>query len=240
MIESFTRTKMLIGAERQTLLEKARVAVFGAGGVGSYTIEALARSGIGRIDIIDGDVISVTNINRQIIALENTVGMQKAELAKRRVTAINSRADARAYPLFFTADTAHEIPFQEYHYIVDAIDTVTSKLLLISYAKAAGVPVISSMGTGNKLNPLMFKIADISQTSICPLARVMRKELKKLEISGVKVLYSTEEPLTPEAAEQGEQKGTAGRPVPGSVPFVPSVAGLLIAGEVFKDLTGLH
>lgn len=240
MIESFARTKMLIGAEKQKRLEKAKVAVFGAGGVGSYTIEALARSGIGRIDIIDGDVVSATNINRQIIALEKTVGLQKAELAVGRVLAINSQVDARAYPLFFTADTAKQIPFGDYNYIVDAIDTVTSKLLLITYAKAAGVPVISSMGTGNKLNPLMFQIADISETRSCPLARVMRKELKRRGITNLKVLYSTEEPLMPESAAPGDKKGTAGRPVPGSVPFVPAVAGLLIAGEVFKDLTGMN
>ena len=236
MLDSFTRTQMLIGSEKLEKLKNARVAVFGAGGVGSYTIEALARSGVGRIDIIDGDTVSVSNINRQIIALTETVGQSKAKLAKQRVLSINPKAEVNAFELFFTKETAGQIPFNEYDYIVDAIDTVTSKLALIVCAKTTGVPVISSMGTGNKFNPLAFKIDDISKTSVCPLARVMRRELKQLGISDVKVLYSTEEPAKPERFENGDFKGTAGRPVPGSLPFVPSAAGLIIAGEVFKDL----
>ena len=260
MLDYRTRTQRLIGPEKMERLKKSAVLVFGAGGVGSYVIEALARSGLGRVDIVDGDRVSVTNLNRQLIALETTIGQQKAELARDRIRSIRSDLASQSFPLFFTKETGDLLDFTRYDYIVDAIDTVTAKLEIIRRAKLAQVPVISAMGTGNKLNPMAFQIADIAKTSICPLARVMRRELKRMGLTDVKVLFSTEEALRPEAADPAEGrlekndpnaasseaycpekippevKGTAGRPVPGSVPFVPSVAGLLIAAEVFNDL----
>lgn len=238
MMNRFSRTELLIGEAGLYKLQQARVAVFGAGGVGGYAIEALARCGVGRLDIIDGDVVALTNLNRQIIALEESIGQPKAELEKRRVLQINPHAQVRAYQLFFTAENAREIPFSEYDYVIDAIDTVAGKLEIIRQAKAAGVPVISCMGAGNKLNPLAFQVADISKTSVCPLARVMRRELKNRGIENVKVVFSTEEALTPLPADVQDRKGTAGRPTPGSVSFVPSAAGLILAAEVFHDLTG--
>lgn len=238
MINRFSRTGLLIGDAGLDKLKNAKVAVFGAGGVGGYAIEALARSGVGRLDIIDGDVVAPTNINRQLIALEGTIGEPKAELERQRVLQINPRADVRAYPLFFTVENAGEIPFAEYDYVVDAIDTVAGKLEIIRQAKAAGARVISCMGAGNKLDPLAFRVADISKTSMCPLARVMRRELKKQGIRDVKVVYSTEEAQTPLPGDALDKKGTAGRPTPGSVPFVPSVAGLVLAAEVFRDIIG--
>jgi Dinucleotide-utilizing enzymes involved in molybdopterin and thiamine biosynthesis family 1 len=232
----FSRTEILIGKEKLDKLRSAHVAVFGAGGVGGYVIEALARSGVGKIDIIDGDRISITNLNRQIVALESTVGEYKAEAAKARILQINPAAKVRAYNLFFDDSTADTIHFHEYDYVVDAIDTVAGKIGIIQRAKEADVSVISSMGAGNKLDATAFRVADISKTRVCPLARVMRRELKKRGIANVKVVYSEEEALTPLPAEDGDKKGTAGRPVPGSVAFVPSAAGLIIAGEVFKDI----
>lgn len=236
MDERFLRTRMLIGEEGQRALMNASVAVFGAGGVGGAVIEALARSGIGRLDIVDGDTFSLSNLNRQILAVEAVVGKSKAEVAKERILSIHSKAQVTAQKLFYLPENAGAIDFTQYDYVVDAIDTVSGKLAIIKGAKRAGVPVISSMGTGNKLDPSAFEITDIKKTSVCPLARVMRQELKKHGISGVKVLYSKEEPRRPLQLSSTETKWTAGRPVPGSMPFVPPVAGYLIAAEVVRDL----
>lgn len=236
MTERYSRTEMLIGSEGMNRLKRASVAVFGAGGVGSYVIEALARSGIGRIDVIDNDTVSISNLNRQLIALDNTVGISKAELERQRILAINPEADARAINLFFSKENSSQIDFSEYDYVVDAIDTVTGKLEIIVRAKEAGAAVISCMGTGNKRDPSKFKVADISETRVCPLARVMRKELKHRGIEGVKAVFSEEEPMTPGEADIHDRKGTAGRPTPGSLPFVPGSAGLVIAGQVFWDI----
>lgn len=237
MEHRFSREEMLLGPEKMEKLKRSRVAVFGAGGVGGYAIEALARGGVGAIDVVDGDTVSLTNSNRQILALESTLGRPKAELAAERVREINPDCRAEGRVLFFTAETAGNFDFSRYDYIVDAIDMVTSKLLLIEKAKKAGVPVISCMGTGNKLDPMAFRVADISETSVCPLARVMRKELKKRGIEGVKVVFSTEEPRTPlSGGPENGQNGT-GRPVPGSVSFVPAAAGLLLAAEVILAIS---
>lgn len=236
MDERFLRTRMVIGDEGQETLMRASVAVFGAGGVGGAVIEALARSGIGRLDIIDGDSFSRSNLNRQILAVEPVLGKSKAQVAKERIFAINPQAQVTAWNLFYLPENAGAIDFTIYDYVVDAIDTVAGKLTIIEQAKQAGVPVISSMGTGNKLDPSAFEITDIRKTSVCPLARVMRQELKKRGITGVKVLYSKEEPRRPIELGGTESKGTAGRPVPGSMPFVPPVAGYLIAAEVVRDL----
>lgn len=238
MIHRFSREELLLGPEKLEKLKNARVAVFGAGGVGSYTIEALARSGVGALDLIDGDTVSLTNINRQIIALESTVGRLKAEVERERVLLINPACRVRAVPLFFTAEDDGGLDFSQYDYIADAIDTVSSKIEVIRRAKEAGAPVISCMGTGNKFDPMAFRVADISKTSVCPLARVMRRELKKRGIENVKTVFSTEEAKTPLPSEDSDVKGTAGRPVPGSLAFVPSAAGLLMAAEIVKDLTG--
>lgn len=235
---SFAREEMLIGPEKLGKLQNARVAVFGAGGVGGYVIEALARSGVGALDIIDGDRVSLTNLNRQIIALEGTVGKLKAEAAKERVLAIHSECRVRAVPLFFLPENDGGLDFAQYDYVADAVDTVTAKLEIIRRAKEAGVPVISCMGTGNKFDPMAFQVADISKTSVCPLARVMRRELKKRGIEHVKAVFSTEEAAVPLPPETGETKGTAGRTPPGSMAFVPSAAGLLMAAEIVKDLIG--
>jgi len=238
VIHRFSREELLLGPESLEKLKNARVAVFGAGGVGGYTIEALARSGVGALDIIDGDTVSLTNINRQIIALENTVGRLKADVARERVLLINPECRVRAVPLFFTAEDDGGLDFSQYDYVADAIDTVSSKIEVIRRAKEAGAPVISCMGAGNKFDPMAFRVADISKTSVCPLARVMRRELKKRGIENVKVVFSTEEAKTPLPASDSDVKGTAGRPTPGSLAFVPSVAGLLMAAEIVKDLTG--
>jgi len=236
MDERFLRTRMLIGEEGQAVLMNASVAVFGAGGVGGAVIEALARSGIGRLDIIDGDSFSLSNLNRQILAVESVVGKSKSEVAKERILSINPTARVTARKLIYLPENADVIDFTLYDYVVDAIDTVSGKLAIIKRAKRAGVPVISSMGTGNKLDPSAFEITDIKKTSVCPLARVMRRELKQCGISGVKVLYSKEEPRRPFQLSNAQTKGTAWRPVPGSMPFVPPVAGYLIAAEVVRDL----
>lgn len=235
MIHRYSREELLIGPEGLEKLRRARVAVFGVGGVGGYVVEALARSGIGALDLFDGDRVSLTNINRQIIALESTVGKLKVEVARDRVLDIDPQCRVEARPLFFTPENAHEVDFSQYDYVADAIDTVSSKIELIRLCREAGVPVISSMGAGNKLDPTAFRVADIEKTSVCPLARVMRRELKRRGITGVKAVYSTEESLRP-AAAPGDTKGTAGRPTPGSMAFVPSVAGLILAGEIVKDL----
>ncbi len=242
MIHRFSREELLLGPEKLEKLKASRVAVFGAGGVGSYVIEALARSGVGALDLIDGDTVSLTNINRQLFALESTLHLPKAEAAMKRVKDINPDCRVRAYPLFFTAETEESFDFSQYDYVADAIDTVTWKLLLISRAKQAKTPVISCMGTGNKLDPMAFQAADIFETTVCPLARVMRKELKKRGIEGVKAVFSTEEPKTPLPVEAGDEKGMGGEgerraATPGSMAFVPAAAGLLMAAEIVRDLT---
>lgn len=236
MLHRFSREELLIGPQGLEKLRQARVAVFGIGGVGGYVVEALARSGVGALDLFDGDRVSLTNINRQIIALESTVGRPKVEVAKERVLEINPECRVEARELFFTPENAGEVDFTQYSYVADAIDTVTSKIELIRLCREAGVPVISSMGAGNKLDPTAFRVDVMEKTSVCPLARVMRRELKKRGITGVKAVYSTEEALTPAVAVEGDTKGTAGRPTPGSMAFVPSVAGLILAGEIVKDL----
>ncbi len=233
----FSRTQLLLGQEAMSRLKQARVAVFGIGGVGGYTAEALVRSGIGSIDLIDSDTVSVTNINRQLFATHSTVGQLKVEVAKKRLLDINPEAVIRTYPVFYTPETADEFDFTQYDYIVDAIDTVTGKLCLAKRAFAVGTPIISCMGAGNKLDGTAFRVADISKTSICPLARVMRKELKKLGISHMKVVYSTEEALTPVGAEE-EAAAIGKRQIPGSTSYIPGIAGLLLAGEVIKALAG--
>ncbi|MGI6012431.1 MAG: tRNA threonylcarbamoyladenosine dehydratase [Ruminococcus sp.] len=235
MQQEFSRTEILIGEKGVSLLARAKVAVFGLGGVGSYAVEALARCGIGSLILVDHDVISKSNINRQLYALHSTVGKSKTEVAKARVRDIDSDILVHTYQTFYNDETAELFDLKSYDYIVDAIDTVSSKLLLIENAKKAGVPIICSMGTGNKLDPLKFEITDISKTSVCPLAKVMRQELKKRRIRKVKVLYSKEVPVK-RKTEIDEKKGSTNHPVPGSISFVPSVAGLLLAGEVIRDL----
>ena len=237
MREEFSRMGLLLGEEALSRLEGARVAVFGLGGVGGYTVEALARAGIGRLDLIDSDTVSLSNRNRQILATRSTLGLPKTEAAKRRVLDINGEAAVTTWELFYNADTADRIDLSVYDYIVDAIDTVTAKLLLIQRAHEAGTPIISCMGTGNKLDPTAFQVTDISKTSMCPLARVMRKELGKRGIKHLKVVYSQEEAMTPHGAEE-EMAALGKRQIPGSVSFVPGAAGLILAGEVIRDLTG--
>ncbi len=225
----FDRSEVLLGADALNKLKDAHVAVFGVGGVGSYTVEALVRSGVGKLSIFDADIVSETNINRQLVATTQTIGHDKVEVAKAHALDINPDVLVCAEKVFFNAENADSIDFSQFDYVVDAIDTVTSKILLIEKSKAASVPIISCMGTGNKLDPTRFKITDISKTSVCPLAKVMRYELKKRGITKVKVLYSEEEPIRHGLTENG-------KPIPGSVSFVPSVAGLIIAGEVIKDI----
>ena len=237
MREEFSRMGLLLGEEALSRLEGARVAVFGLGGVGGYTVEALARAGIGHLDLIDSDTVSLSNRNRQLLATRSTLGLPKVEAAKRRVLDINEEAKVTTWELFYNADTADRIDLSAYDYIVDAIDTVTAKLLLIQRAHDAGVPIISCMGTGNKLDPTAFQVTDISRTSMCPLARVMRKELGKRGIKHLKVVYSQEEAMTPHGAEE-EMAALGKRQIPGSVSFVPGAAGLILAGEVIRDLTG--
>lgn len=237
MLEQFLRTEMLLGSEALTRLQSARVAVFGLGGVGGYVVEALARSGVGSLDLIDSDTVSVSNLNRQILATHSTVGMLKVDAARQRVQDINPACNVKTYPIFYTPDTADSFDFTQYDYIVDAIDTVTGKLALVERAKAAGTPIICCMGTGNKLDASAFQVADISKTTMCPLARVMRKELTKRGIRHLKVVYSQEEALTPTGWEE-EAAALGKRQIPGSVAFVPGAAGLLLAGEVVRDLAG--
>lgn len=231
MKEQFRRTEAIIGTEGINKLQSSAVIIFGIGGVGSFVAEGLARAGVGKITLVDKDVIDITNINRQLPALHSTVGKSKAETMAKRIQDINPDCNVEAVECFFMPDTAGSFNFREYNYVVDAIDTVTGKLALIQKSYEEGTPVISSMGTGNKLDPSMFRVTNIEKTKVCPLAKVMRKELKARGIKGVKVLYSEEEPVKPE--HKGEE---AGRNVPGSISFVPSVAGLMIAGEVIKDL----
>ena len=234
MINEFSRTQLLFGADGMEKLKQSRVAVFGIGGVGGYAVEALARAGVGALDLIDSDVISVTNINRQIIALHSTVGQPKVEVMAARIKAINPDCEVRTYQCFYGPDTAETFDFTQYDYIIDAIDTVTGKLALVTQAQKAGTPIISSMGTGNKLDPTAFIVTDIYKTSFCPLARIMRKELRKRGVDRLKVVYSEEEALTPEGETEELPQGR--RSIPGSVSFVPSAAGLILAGEVIRDL----
>lgn len=229
MSEQFSRIELLLGNTAMEKLKAAHVAVFGVGGVGGYVVEALARSGIGTIDIVDSDTVALSNLNRQIIATLSSVGQYKVDVMERRIHDINPEAVVNVHKCFYLPETKDQFDFTQYDYVVDAIDTVTGKLQLIQQAKEAGTKVISCMGAGNKLDPTRFEVADISKTSVCPLARVMRQECKKRGIKDVKVVYSKEEPIKPRFAENAEV-------VPGSTAFVPSVAGLIIASEVIKDL----
>jgi tRNA A37 threonylcarbamoyladenosine dehydratase len=236
MNEFFSRTELLLGGDAMAKLAASRVAVFGIGGVGGYTVEALTRSGVGTLDIIDSDRVCESNLNRQIIATSKTVGMYKVDAAEERIHDINPNAVVNKYTTFYLPDTADQFDFTQYDYIVDAIDTISGKLKLIEDAAKAGTPIISSMGAGNKLDPTAFRVADIYETSVCPLARIMRKELKKRGVRRLKVVYSQEPPMEPR-----ERKTTdSGKPIPGSIAFVPSVVGLIIAGEVVKDLAGIR
>ena len=248
MLNQFSRTELMFGKKAMDKLSSSRVAVFGVGGVGGYTVEALARSGIGAIDIIDDDKVCLTNINRQILATRKTVGKYKVDVAEERIKDINPNCIVRTYKTFYMPETKEQFNFSEYDYIVDAIDTVTGKITLVEMAEKANVPIISSMGAGNKLDPTAFKVSDIYKTSVCPLAKVMRHELKKRGIKKLKVVYSQEEPIKPiDNLEISCRKNcicphgtkrtcTARRDIPGSNAFVPSVVGLIIAGEVIKDL----
>ena len=250
MLNQFSRTQLLLGEEGMDRLYRARVAVFGIGGVGGYTVEALARSGVGTLDLIDDDRVCLTNINRQIFATRRTVGQFKVDVARERILEINPNATVYTYKTFYTPQTAEQFDFSQYDYVVDAIDTVTGKLELAVQAERAGTPIISCMGAGNKMDPAAFEVADIYETSVCPLARVMRRELKKRGIRKLKVVYSKEPPMTPIddmsiscrahciCPPGTARKCTQRRQVPGSTAFVPSAAGLIIAGEIVKDLSG--
>ena len=238
-MDTFSRTRFLLGPDAMEKLKNAHVAIFGLGGVGGYVAEALVRSGVGKLDFIDHDTISPTNINRQILATAATIGTDKAEAAADRAKAINPAIQAKAIKTFYLPETADQFDFTQYDYVVDAIDTVTGKMMLIKAAKDAGTPIISSMGTGNKLDPTAFRVADIHETSVCPLARIIRKECRKRGIEKLKVVYSTEDPIKlelapddPAWAELPEGRNA----LPGSVCFVPAAAGMIIAGEVVKDL----
>ena len=235
-MEPFSRTELLLGKAAMEKLKNATVAVFGLGGVGGYAVEALVRSGVGNLELIDHDTVSITNINRQILATHSTVGMDKAEAARLRVLDINPQCKVTARKEFFGPDTAANFDFSKYDYVVDAIDTVTGKLALVQAAQAAGTPILCCLGTGNKLDPSRFQITDIAKTSVCPLARIMRKECAKRGIRHLKVLFSTEYPISTDPGSVSEELPEGRRALPGSVAFVPSVAGLMIAGEVIKDL----
>lgn len=251
MLNQFSRTQLLLGQDGMDRLANARVAVFGVGGVGGFTVEALARSGVGAIDLIDDDKVCLTNINRQIIALRSTVGKYKVDVAAERLRDINQNIQVNTYKTFYMPDTAHQFDFSQYDYVVDAIDTITGKLELVIQAHKAGTPIICSMGAGNKLDPTAFRVADIYKTSVDPLARVMRHELRKRGIKKLKVVYSEEPPMRPvdDMASScrtncicppgAARKCTERRDIPGSNAFVPSVVGLIIAGEVIKDLSGV-
>ena len=235
MKEELLRTAMLLGEGAVEKLTKARVAIFGIGGVGGYTLEALARAGVGQLDLIDSDTVSRSNINRQILATQSTVGMPKVEAGRHRVLDINPDCQVRTWEIFYTPETADQFDFTEYDYIVDAIDTGTGLVQLVKAAQEAGTPIICCMGTGNKLDASAFEVSDISKTAMCPLARIMRKELAKRGIKHLKVVYSKEEALSPTGWEE-EAKLLGKRQIPGSVAFVPGAAGLILAGEVIKDL----
>lgn len=231
----FSRTEALVGRDGLEKLKKSRAAVFGLGGVGGYVVEALVRAGVGALDIFDGDTVRLSNLNRQIIATQNTVGRDKTEVTAERIARINPLCKVTARKMFVLPENAGQIDFSVYDYVVDAIDTVSGKLAIIEGAKTCGVPVISCMGAGNKLNPAAFEVADIEKTSVCPLARVMRRELKKRGISGVKVVFSRELPATGAVSEQD-----GGKTAPASISFVPPAAGFIAAGEVIKDLLGIR
>ena len=248
MLNQFSRTQLVFGEEAMQRLAGARVAVFGIGGVGGYTVEALARSGIGQLDLIDDDKVCITNVNRQLLATLKTVGQYKVDVAKERVADINPKCRVNTFKTFYMPDTKGEFDFSQYDYIVDAIDTVKGKLALVENAQKAGTPIISSMGAGNKVDAAAFEVADIYETSVCPLARVMRYECRRRGIKKLKVVYSKEKPIRPMedmsiscrrhcVCPPGTRKCTVRRDIPGSTAFVPSVAGLIIAGEVIKDLT---
>lgn len=234
MREELSRTAMLIGEEGIDKLQNARVAVFGVGGVGGYVVEALARSGVGTLDVIDNDTVALSNLNRQIIATHDTVGKLKVDAIKERILSINPETQVHVHACFFLPENADNFDFTQYDYVVDAVDTVTAKLEIIMRAKAADVPVISCMGAGNKLDPTKFEVTDIYKTTMCPLAKVMRRELKKRGVDKLKVVYSTEQALQPVISQENASR----RSTPGSVAFVPAVAGLIAAGEVIKDLIG--
>lgn len=247
MINQFSRTELLLGKAAMEKLSKARVAVFGIGGVGGYVCEALVRSGVGAFDLVDNDKVSPSNLNRQIIATGRTIGRYKTDVMKERILDINPDADVKIHKCFFMPENADEFPFEEYDYVVDAVDTVTAKIELVMKCKEKNIPIISSMGAGNKLDGSCFKVADIYKTKVCPLAKVMRRELKKRGVKNLKVVYSEEIPVSPRDMEEGfkericnssEEQNSTRRSIPGSVAFVPSVAGLIIAGEVVKDLSG--
>ena len=247
-LNQFSRSEFLLGPESTDILAQKKVAIFGVGGVGSYAVEALARGGIGSILLVDDDRVCLTNINRQLIALRSTIGKFKVEVMRDRVLDINPAAKVEIRQCFYNAETAPSFDFTDFSYVIDCVDTISAKLLLVEEARRYGVPVISCMGAGNKLDPTRFEIADIYKTSVCPLARVMRHELKKRGIPSLKVLYSREKPIEPKTSEENScatgcvcppgtvRKCSNRRQIPGSVPFVPSVAGLIIAGEVIKDL----
>lgn len=241
MQDFFARTELLIGTENIDILKNSRVAIFGVGGVGGYVVEALARSGVGVLELIDNDIVCESNINRQIIATTKTIGKYKVDVAKERILEINPEAEVNAYRTFYLPDTADSFDFSQYDYIVDAIDTVSGKIQLVMAAQKAGTPIISSMGAGNKMDPTAFEVADIYKTSVCPLAKVMRRELKKRGIKKLKVVYSKEEAVKPirnlkhQTVEINETTVRT-KQTPGSISFVPSVVGLIIAGEVVKDL----
>ena len=251
MLNQFSRTQLIFGKENMEKLSNARVAVFGIGGVGGYTVEALARSGVGTLDLIDDDKVCLTNLNRQILATRRTIGKYKVDVAAERIHDINPDCVVNCYKTFYMPDTAEQFDFSQYDYVVDAIDTVTGKIMLVEQAQKSNTPIISSMGAGNKVNPAAFEVADIYETSVCPLAKVMRRELKKRGIKKLKVVYSKEKPIRPEEDLEiscrthcicppgTERTCTARRDIPGSNAFVPSVVGLIIAGEVVKDITGI-
>ncbi|MFV0412476.1 MAG: ThiF family adenylyltransferase [Oscillospiraceae bacterium] len=246
MSSAFVRTAMLVGEEGIEELGRKRVAVFGIGGVGGYVCEALARAGVGTLDLFDDDVVSESNLNRQIVALHSTLGQSKVEVMACRIADINPACRVNGHKTFYLPENAALYPLQNYHYVVDAVDTVSAKLEIITRARAAGVPVISSMGAGNKLHPECFQVADIQKTSICPLARIMRKELRRRGVNGVKVVYSTEPPRTPAplapgaaTAEMQARPGSPKKTTPGSTSFVPAAAGLVLGGQVIRVLLGL-
>lgn len=239
MLNQFSRTELLIGKEAMKILNSARVAVFGIGGVGGYTVEALVRSGIQHIDIIDNDTVSLTNLNRQIIATHSSIGKYKVDVMKERILDINPEAQVNTFQCFYLPETKELFDFSKYDYVVDAVDTVTAKIQLIMQAKEAGTKIICAMGAGNKLDPSRFEVTDISKTSVCPLARVMRQECKKRGLSDIKVVYSKEKPVVPSdktAILETKEENCSKKAIPGSTAFVPSVAGLIIASEIIKDL----
>ena len=252
MLNQFSRTQLVFGADNMERLKNARVAVFGVGGVGGYTVEALARSGVGTLYLIDDDKVCLTNINRQILATRKTVGKYKVDVAKERILEINPDATVNTYKMFYLPETKDQFHFEDYDYVVDAIDTVTGKIQLVLQAREAGTPIISSMGAGNKINPAQFEVADIYKTSVCPLAKVMRRELKRRGVKKLKVVYSKEKPIKPVedmsiscrthciCPPGAARKCTERRDIPGSTAFVPSTVGLIIAGEVIKDILGFY